>query len=442
MSKKTKITTILIILVMTVIMATACTMGEKGLSAYDIAVKNGFVGTEAEWLESLRGDNGINGTDGQSLSLDDLRQLYNEEVSNGYSKDFYTFLQEKLGLDINANIDNAEIISKSMLSCVTINTVLSSGGVSGGSGVIYNLDQPNGNAIIVTNYHVVYDQYSTNNIGKEIKVMLRGQEYQEYQMIAQYIGGSMTYDLAVLSIENSEVIKNSNARAVTIDTAPTKVGGSAIAIGNPQGEGMAVTEGIVSVDSEYIDMVLVDNKTSAQMRVMRVDTAINKGNSGGGLFNAEGKLIGIVNAKIIKTGVEGVGYAIPASIVRSVVNNVLATCDGTNTPLYKPVLGIQAKIRDSKLAYNSDRGIYQIKETIVVDQITNNSLAYGKLQVGDVLVSINVGGVDKGIDRLFVVSDSLLDARVGQNVTIKVLRDGQQVDIVIPVEMKDMVAVK
>lgn len=427
---------------MTVIMATACTMGEKGLSAYDIAVKNGFVGTEAEWLESLRGDNGINGTDGQSLSLDDLRQLYNEEVSNGYSKDFYTFLQEKLGLDINANIDNAEIISKSMLSCVTINTVLSSGGVSGGSGVIYNLDQPNGNAIIVTNYHVVYDQYSTNNIGKEIRVMLRGQEYQEYKMIAQYIGGSMTYDLAVLSIENSEVIKNSNARAVTIDTAPTKVGGSAIAIGNPQGEGMAVTEGIVSVDSEYIDMVLVDNKTSAQMRVMRVDTAINKGNSGGGLFNAEGKLIGIVNAKIIKTGVEGVGYAIPASIVRSVVNNVLATCDGTNTTLYKPVLGIQAKIRDSKLAYNSDRGIYQIKETIVVDQITNNSLAYGKLQVGDVLVSINVGGVAKEIDRLFVVSDSLLNARVGQNITIKVLRDGQQVDIVIPVEMKDMVAVK
>ncbi len=432
-------------------MTTACTIGgEKGLSAYEIAVKNGFTGTEAEWLASLKGSNGTNGKDGQSLTIDDLKQLYNEEVAKGYEGDFYAFLKDKMGVEFNVGKDNAETISNNMLSCVTINTVLTSGGLlsgsssmSAGSGVIYDIDREKGNATIITNYHVVYDQNSTTKIGKEIRVMLRGQEYSDYQMIAKYIGGSMKYDLAVLRIENSEVIKNSNATAVELDNSPVKVGGAAIAIGNPQGTGMSVTEGIVSVDSEYIEMSLVDNSGKEQMRVLRVDTAINQGNSGGGLFNAEGKLIGIVNAKIIKTGVESVGYAIPASVVRGVVENILAHCDGvTNTQVLKPTLGVSVKIKDSKLEYVSDKSIYKIKETVEIAEIENNSLADGKFQVGDILQSVTINGVTKEIDRMFVVTDSLLDARAGAEVTIKVLRGGETIDIVVPITTADMNAVK
>jgi len=436
---------------MVIVMSTACTFGgEKGLSAYEIAVKNGFSGTEAEWLASLKGSDGKSGADGKSLTIDDLKQLYNEEKAKGYEGDFYTFLKNKMGFEFSTTRDNAQTISDNMLSCVTINTVMTSSGIlsssssiSAGSGVIYSIDRAKGNATIITNYHVVYDQNSPTKIGKEIRVMLRGQEYEDYQMVAKYVGGSMKYDLAVLQIENSEVIKKSNATAVTLDTSPTKVGGTAIAIGNPQGTGMSVTEGIVSVDSEYIEMNLVDNSGKENMRVLRVDTAINQGNSGGGLFNAEGKLIGIVNAKIIKTGVESVGYAIPASVVKGVVENILANCDGvTNTSVLKPTLGVTVEPKDSQLEYVAESGIYKIKETVRIKSVANNSLASGKFQEGDILQSVTINGVTKEIDRVHVVTDSLLDARAGESVTIKVLRDGKSVDVTVPITTADMQAVK
>lgn len=77
------------------------------------------------------------------------------------------------------------------------------------------------------------------------------------------------------------------------------VGDSVIAIGNPNAGGIAVTQGILSMESEYITMTAADNVSTVQIRVMRVDAAINGGNSGGGLFNDSGELIGIVNAKVV-----------------------------------------------------------------------------------------------------------------------------------------------
>ena len=91
------------------------------------------------------------------------------------------------------------------------------------------------------------------------------------------------------------------------------VGSSAIAIGNAQGLGISSTSGVVSVDSEYITMTAADGKTAVAFRVMRVDTAINSGNSGGGMYDDNGNLIGIVNAKIVYDGVENIGYAIPSN---------------------------------------------------------------------------------------------------------------------------------
>ena len=185
---------------------------------------------------------------------------------------------------------------------------------SKGSGVIYRLDEEEGDAFIITNYHVVFDSSSNSpdGISEDISVYLYGSETEDGAIAATYVGGSLYYDIAVLRVEDSEMLKGSSACDVSVaDSDDVSVGDTAIAVGNAQGLGISSTSGIVSVDSEYITMTAADDKTKVSFRVMRVDTAINSGNSGGGLYDSEGRLIGIVNAKIVYDGVENIGYAIP-----------------------------------------------------------------------------------------------------------------------------------
>jgi hypothetical protein len=111
-------------------------------------------------------------------------------------------------------------------------------------------------------------------------VYLYGSEIEENAIKATYVGGSLYYDIAVLHIKESEMLMSSNACAVDVaDSDNIVVGDSAIAIGNAQGLGISSTAGIVSVDSEYITMTAADGKNEVSFRVMRVDTAINSGNS-------------------------------------------------------------------------------------------------------------------------------------------------------------------
>ena len=86
---------------------------------------------------------------------------------------------------------------------------------------------------------------------------------------------------------------------------------------------------------------------------MRVDTAINSVNSGGGLFDDEGSLIGIVNAKIIYDGVENIGYAIPSNVAVSIAENIIHYCYGTDTEsVQRALLGITVSTSDSKAVYD------------------------------------------------------------------------------------------
>ena len=78
-------------------------------------------------------------------------------------------------------------------------------------------------------------------------------------------------------------------------------------------------------------MTAADNRTEVSFRVMRVDAPVNSGNSGGGLFDGQGKLIGIVNAKIVDEGVENIGYAIPSNVAVSIANNIIDYCYRTDT---------------------------------------------------------------------------------------------------------------
>ena len=400
-------------LVSSFILFSAC-QAQNGLSAYEIAVKNGFDGSEAEWLASLRGKDGKDGEDGENVE------------SNG-SASLVT--------------DNSKYINQALMSSVSIyceyKKSIGVPGYSAGSGVIYQIDREKGDAYIITNYHVVYNSSSAekNKISQNIRVYLYGMYFDgtarlnETGISAEYVGGSMTYDIAVLKITNNDKIKESDARAIKIaDSNKLTPGVTAIAIGNPEGGGISVTSGVVSVESEHITMTAVDNVTSVTMRVLRIDTAVNSGNSGGGLFNVKGELIGIVNAKLKQSSVENIGYSIPSNVAVGIAQNIIDNCDGKeNQSAVKCLIGITVFTTDTRAEYNED-GTITLYDTVEIQSVTETSIAKGELKAGDILYKVKLAGREEHtICRQFEMIDLLLDARIGDTVTITVLREGKEV---------------
>ncbi len=307
---------------------------------------------------------------------------------------------------------------------------------SAGSGVIYQINKSQGDAFIITNYHVVFDSDSrtSNGIAEKIQVYLYGSELSGMEMEATYVGGSMNYDIAILRIEDSELLRDSAATAIRPGNSDAvAVGSTAIAIGNPEGSGISASCGVVSVDSEHITMTAADGYTEVSFRVMRIDTAVNSGNSGGGLFDKNGRLIGIVNAKTITDGVENIGYALPSTTVFAVADNIIDYCFGTDVEsVQRPILGVTVITKASSGVYNEETGMVDIRETVEIYEVSPNQIG-SVLQVGDVLQSVKLGDVEKEITRQHHIIDLLLTARVGDEVQITVLRDGQSVTLNITI---------
>lgn len=417
----------------------------EGKSAYQIAKENGYEGTEEEWLASLKGETGMAGSDGEPGESIDLYATYLKLYELGeINCSYLEFVQNYLNVDVNTS--NQKAISKAILSAVKIvvtNDELfdSEGNVNksaegkAGAGVIYKLNKASGDAYIITNYHVVYDSDVTNQIMKNIYVNLLGNQYLDGVIKAKYIGGSATYDIAILEIKDSQILRESDARAVDIyDSNKLVAGTTAIAIGNPHGEGISATQGIVSVDSEtiYMDPISKENVTltekgELEMRVIRLDAAINPGNSGGGLFNENGELIGIVNAKIISSTVEGFGYAIPSSIAINVADNLIRNYDGkTPSRVIKCLFGIMIGVTNSYTSYDKLTSTTHIIEDVTIVEVTPTSILNGKILANDIIKSVTINGKTIEITRNFMMLDVCLMAESGTNATITVLRDNQE----------------
>ena len=311
---------------------------------------------------------------------------------------------------------------------------------SAGSGVIYQLDKNSGDAYIITNYHVVYNANSIaeNGISNKIYVYLYGMEMMtsentSYAIPAEYVGGSMNYDIAVLKVTDSTVLIESNAMAVSVaNSDDVTILDTAIAIGNPAGSGISATVGNINVDSEqiYVQFETASGTQPVELRVMRTDAAVNSGNSGGGLFNDSGELIGIVNAKDADESVDNIGYAIPSNVAKAIADNAIHYSDGT---VKRCLLGITVGVKSYKTNYDINTGkIYKLEE-VVVTEITSGAAAKGILEVGDVINSITVDGVRCEVSRIHHVVDSMLYARVGSSVNVNVTRGGVKTDLTLPI---------
>lgn len=421
-------------------LATVCLAScQSGNSAYDIAVKNGFEGSEWEWLLSLKGEDG---QDGKDL---DIEEIYQMAKADGYQGTYLEFLQEYLSVDLKENNDTVQI-AQNVMSVVNINcgfSYVTSGGFMGygstieyggvmGSGVVLDLDKTTGDALVVTNYHVVYDGDSREKISENIYLYAHGAlnnfdakegDLGTDGMYAEYVGGAMDYDIALLRVRGSEWLKTSAVCEATLGNSEEIIVGEKVyAIGNAQGRGISVTNGVISVESESITMTATDGDGYVSYRVMRTDAAINSGNSGGGLFNSKGELVGIVNAKNTGSSTDNMGFALPISQVNALLDNL----QDNLSQIKIATLGTQFAVKSSQATFDDD-GHIEIVETL---HVTNPAKGYASADRGlfktlDVLVSMQINdGQVYALTREYMLYDLLLTVRYGDTVKFSIIRDG------------------
>lgn len=294
--------------------------------------------------------------------------------------------------DVISNVKNSvvEITTSITKTNAFLQQYVSSGA---GSGVIFSSD-----GLIVTNHHVIEG-------ADEIKVRLAtGEEYE-----AKLIASDEQSDLAVLRIDAD------NLQPVILgDSSTLNVGDSVLAIGNPLGSlGGTVTEGILSaLDRE----ITIDGQS---MTLLQTSAAINPGNSGGGLFNSKGELIGIVNAKSSGSNIEGLGFAIPINIAKSVVTDLVENGKVSG----RITLGIQF-YEISSIQQAIQKGVNTLG-LLVSDVVKGSNAERAGIQINDVIVEVDGEQITSASDLKKILGNH----KVGDVMTITVVRDKKYVEL-------------
>lgn len=265
-----------------------------------------------------------------------------------------------------------------------------------GSGVLMSEDLSKGCTYIVTCAHVIDDQSCDFAV-----LLLDGSRYD-----AEVVALDVRTDIGVLKVS-----KTGLPLAEFGDSSSLKIGEPIYAIGNPGGSEYfgSITNGIIAA---------IDRSISATytMTCIQHNAAINPGNSGGALVNSAGQVIGINSSKIAKTDYEGMGFAVPSSIFRTVVDDLIQYGYVPN----RPELGI-------KYATVSDYQLYSIivsikglpKGSVIIAEIPEGSALSGTgAQVGDLIIAVN----GKKMDTSDVLLDLIDTGAVGDTLTLTLCR--------------------
>lgn len=383
--------------------------GCKGDSAYDLAVENGFNGTVEDYLESLKGEN-------SNITIFDI---FNSLVELGeYESDEYAvFINDYISSNLTDDTSSSITMNNSLASAVGIK--VSFGTITktyyAGSGVVYQLTEK-GVAYIITNHHVVSNPNDKNSISDNIKIYLYGIETDDYAYTASYIGSHEECDISILRVQLDTSNKAKYVESVEIYDDRIYAGDYVYTVGNPLGYGLSITQGIISVDSEEIS-------TSYDVRVMRIDVAVNAGNSGGPLFNKDGLLIGIVDAKIVDVEIEGICYAIPIATVSNIANNILK--NSSNAKIVN--IGFEYNTYSSSMYFDTSSLKYYIKEIVCVTEIDISSDAYqAGLRSGDQITSVVYNERKYSIERYFTLDDILYGCFVDDEIIVNTYRTSTQ----------------
>ena len=411
------------------------------------------------------GSNGRDGVDGKNASVYDYyefaKSIHGEDYSKEqFLKDYLNYtpaeLEEAFGLQASIN--------RSLRSAVSIAAQFNGGGTSLGSGVIVDLDKAKGDAYVITNCHVIYNDSSySSSYPKSIYLYLYGQDTdyndEDNRFDATLVSASITYDIALLKVTGSELLKKSAAEAAKF--APEEdiyLGEEVYAIGNAEGQGMSATRGIVTKDREAVPLNISDKYASYDRytryyNVIRTDTAVNEGNSGGALFNGKGEIVGIINSKsgddvdyngALIDDIDGMSYALPASAVKRLYPLMKET--GTNRDLTRAHFVVEDDFNKADAGSLTSQNKIQVKSTASASTwdsennrlIINEKLSvvrdcYG-LKAGDLITHIKITGgetvvEDMDVTRMYHLNDTLLSARQGHTVIITVYRGNSKTEV-------------
>ncbi len=326
--------------------------------------------------------------------------------------------------------DAVELVYDSVVSV----TAQSSSATSAGSAVLFAKDNTLGFSYLVTCFHVIEGAYNFTVTESD------GDTYTAY-----LVGGYEDEDLAVLAIETPEADDLTYATFFE-DSDTLKLGSTVICIGNPLGTlPGSVSKGVVSYNNR---VVTVD--TYKQQTLIQTDVAINSGNSGGGLFNTAGALIGIVSAKYTSTGIEGLGFSIPSNTVMDAIEELLKTAkyDSANgvwkTGYYEGNYEFGFTI--SLGTYSSGMGFNQTRKNVayISDVESKDTYTGTDLEVNDIVVSVSIDYADSSkVDSTLTSFSSVSEIMtylydsgisVGDTITFVVSRSNKETTVSFEVE--------
>ncbi|WP_068505285.1 S1C family serine protease [Paenibacillus kribbensis] len=276
-----------------------------------------------------------------------------------------------------------------------------------GSGVIFRVSS--GKAFIMTNNHVIegsddLDIVTVDGVRKEAKL----------------IGKDRISDIAVLAVDD----KGISTVADIGDSSKLRLGETVIAIGNPLGLGDTLTSGIVSYTNRIIPISInQDGVYDWEQHVIQTDAAINEGNSGGALVDLDGRVIGINTMKIADTGVEGLGFAIPANEVMKTVNELVE--DGK---IARPYLGVYTVDLNNEYAPLDET---QRKELKLPDSVKDGAVvleAHGPakeagLKLNDVITAFDGEPINSTLDLRRYLYDT---KKIGDELKVTFYRAGKE----------------
>jgi serine protease Do len=266
-----------------------------------------------------------------------------------------------------------------------------------GSGFLISAD-----GVVVTNNHVVEE-------ADAIEVILQNGQHFE----ATVVGRDPATDIAVLRVHARQPLPFVDLG----DSDSARVGDIVLAIGNPFGLGGSLSVGVVSARNRNIDAGRYDD-------FIQTDAAINRGNSGGPLFNTDGEVIGMNTAIISPTGNSvGIGFATPAAIIKPVVDQILRYGE-----IRRGWLGVRLSNLNDAFA---DRAGYHGDSGAVVTRITpGGPAADAGLRPGDIVLKF--GGHDVADSR--ALTRMVGESTVGARTPIEIIRDGRRLTITATIE--------
>ena len=288
-------------------------------------------------------------------------------------------------------------------STVYIEVSNNKGNISSGSGFVYKNDDKYG--YILTNYHVI------ENGNKYIITFTDGTEAE-----ASLVNGDEYYDIAVLKVDKNKIKKV----VVLGNSQALELGDTLFTVGAPLGKEYmgTITKGIVSGINRMVSVKLTSG--DYLMEVIQTDASINTGNSGGPLCNIKGEVIGITSSKLVGSGVEGMGFAIPINSVNDIIGNM-----ESGTKIERPYIGVQLVDLSNTFAlqyYYNIRISSDVEFGAVLSYVEDNKPASkAGLKVGDVIVEID-GEKTEDVTHFKYI---LYKHKIGDKISVKYYRENK-----------------